>query len=323
MEASMFTTDPPRVLWALLGALLALALLLNGAAMIAAPSWWFHFVPGVAATGPFNLHFVQDIGAAYLAVALSLGLAVVRLERTPALPGAAFLVLHALVHLFPLNGASRMAGFFVCAPPERAALVVEIVGVYLPALFAVALVVPARWQSLWQASDWMLDPMVEASERRLGVKMGYVHEMARLNWPAFVRVGRIAALTMAARPQFDVRLAHMASLAAAQADDCGECVQIHLNLAAKDNVKTETLQAALDDRPQAMEPKLALAWRFGRAVAVNDPAMEDIRRKIEGLIGRGGMMDIAYAIAMARFYPTLKRALGYAVACSVIRPSPP
>jgi hypothetical protein len=72
-----------------------------------------------------------------------------------------------------------------------------------------------------------------------------------------------------------------------------------------------------------MPPELALAWRFGRAVAANDPSMEDIRRKLEGVIGRSGLMDLGYAIAMARFYPTLKRALGYAVACSLLRPSPP
>ena len=51
--------------------------------------------------------------------------------------------------------------------------------------------------------------------------------------------------------------------------------------------------------------------------------MTDIRRKLEGLIGRAGLMDLGFAIAMARFYPTLKRALGYAIACSVQRPSPP
>jgi len=51
--------------------------------------------------------------------------------------------------------------------------------------------------------------------------------------------------------------------------------------------------------------------------------MTDMRRKLEGLIGRSGLMDLAFAVAMARFYPTLKRALGCAIACSVQRPSPP
>jgi AhpD family alkylhydroperoxidase len=323
MEAPVFSANPPRALWALIAALLALALFVDGVAMTAAPLWWYGLIPGVAATGPFNEHFVLDIGAAYLAAALSLALAVVRLERAAALPALCFLGLHALVHLVPLQGAARLTGIFVCAPPERAGLIAEMLGVYAPALIVLALVVPARWQEAWSFPSGMLKPLIEANERRLGVKMDYVGEMAGLNWPAFVRIGKIASLTMAARPQFDVRIAHMASLAAAQVDDCGECVQIHLNLAAKDGVAREALQAALEDRPQVMEPQLALAWRFGRAVAANDPATDDIRRKIEGLIGRSGLMDLGYAVAMARFYPTLKRALGYAVACGLKRPSPP
>ena len=320
----MFTVNPPRALWALIAALLALALFINGVAMMGAPLSWYGLVPGVAATGPFNEHFVSDIGAAYVAGALSLAVAIGRLERTAAAPAAAFLSLHALIHLIPFYGAVRLGQIFVCAPPERAALLGEILGVYAPAIIALALVIPARWQALWSFPSRALEPLIAANERRLGVKMDYAREMADLNWPAFVRIGKVSALATSAEPDFDIRIAHMAALAAAQGDDCGECVQIHLNLAAREGVKRETLQAALDARPEAMAPpQFGLAWRFGRAVAAGDPAMADIRRKLEGLIGRSGLMDLGFAIAMARFYPTLKRALGYAVACSVHRPSPP
>src|SRR5262249_52922948 len=43
-----------------------LALAANGTFMLVAPSAWYGLVPGVAATGPLNAHFVRDIGAAYL-----------------------------------------------------------------------------------------------------------------------------------------------------------------------------------------------------------------------------------------------------------------
>jgi AhpD family alkylhydroperoxidase len=320
----MFTVNPPRALWALLAALLALALVINGVAMMGAPLPWYGFVPGVAATGPFNAHFVSDVGAAYVAAAVSLAFAVGRLERLAAAPAAAFLSLHALIHLIPLQGGLRLGQVFVCAPPERAALIGEIAGVYAPAIVALALVVPSRWQELWRFPSRALESLIAANERRLGVKMDYAREMADLNWPAFVRIGKVSALATTAEPDFDVRIAHMAALAGAQSDDCSECVQIHLNLAARDGVKRETLQAALNAQPEAMEPpELGLAWRFGKAVAAGDPAMADIRRKLEGLIGRSGLMDLGFVVAMARFYPTLKRALGFAVACSAQRSSPP
>ena len=32
--------------------------------LFAGPTWWTS-VPGASETGPFNLHFVQDVGAAF------------------------------------------------------------------------------------------------------------------------------------------------------------------------------------------------------------------------------------------------------------------
>jgi len=34
----------------------------NGLFMLVVPSAWYHFVPGVTHTGPFNQHFIRDIG---------------------------------------------------------------------------------------------------------------------------------------------------------------------------------------------------------------------------------------------------------------------
>src|SRR3546814_10054009 len=43
----------------------------NGLAMLFAGLWWYGAVPGVTATGPYNPHFVRDIGAAYLVTGLA------------------------------------------------------------------------------------------------------------------------------------------------------------------------------------------------------------------------------------------------------------
>ena len=54
---------PARVLLGLLGVLN----FGNGLVMLATPHRWYEQVPGVAATGPFNHHFVIDIALAYCA----------------------------------------------------------------------------------------------------------------------------------------------------------------------------------------------------------------------------------------------------------------
>lgn len=76
---------------------------LNGLFMLLAPEVWYHAVPTVPGTGPFNPHFVRDIGCAFLAG----GAGLIWLSRNPrawpaALIGSAFFGLHALTHVWDL-----------------------------------------------------------------------------------------------------------------------------------------------------------------------------------------------------------------------------
>ncbi len=45
-----------------LAVLLGIAAMANGTFMLVAPESWYFAVPGVTTTGPFNQHFVRDIG---------------------------------------------------------------------------------------------------------------------------------------------------------------------------------------------------------------------------------------------------------------------
>ena len=89
-----------RILAAVLGAGGAL----NGAFMLIDGARWYDSVPGLAHTGPFNPHFVADIGAAYLAASLALVARAWRPRYWPAaLAGAGFLAMHALIHVADLT----------------------------------------------------------------------------------------------------------------------------------------------------------------------------------------------------------------------------
>ena len=52
--------------------IVGLGLAANGLTMLAFPDAWYDLVPGVPQTGPFNPHFVRDIGAAYLVAGATL-----------------------------------------------------------------------------------------------------------------------------------------------------------------------------------------------------------------------------------------------------------
>ena len=115
----------------IIAAALAAILAANGVAMLFAGPWWYGVVPGVTATGPFNPHFVRDIGAAYLVTAAGLGWFAARpREGWPALAAAAaFLTLHAAIHVFDA----------VCGTRPLADVARDFAGVYLPALLAFAI----------------------------------------------------------------------------------------------------------------------------------------------------------------------------------------
>jgi hypothetical protein len=50
---------------------LGLALAANGLLMLLDPAGWYALAPGVPETGPLNLHFVRDIGCAYILTGLA------------------------------------------------------------------------------------------------------------------------------------------------------------------------------------------------------------------------------------------------------------
>ena len=112
----------------------------NGAWMLLAPESWYHGLPaGVPDTGPFNHHFVQDIGAAYMTVGVALAFAAARpaYRRGAAVVAALFFTLHAVVHVADLLTGRLDTGHWLLDLP----------GVFLPAIILLVLCLPRWWNS--------------------------------------------------------------------------------------------------------------------------------------------------------------------------------
>jgi hypothetical protein len=83
-----------------LAGILAVFNVANGLMMLFAGSVWWAHVAGARETGPFNPHFVQDVGAAFTVAGLALGARAWRGQYWPAaVAGAGFLAAHGLIHL--------------------------------------------------------------------------------------------------------------------------------------------------------------------------------------------------------------------------------
>jgi uncharacterized protein YjeT (DUF2065 family) len=117
---------------------MGLAAIANGLFMLASPAGWYGAVPGVATTGPFNQHFVRDIGLIYV---LAGGAYLAGAARPPyrlvlwAVP-TLWITAHAVFHLWEV--AAGISG--------HSAMARDFPAVTLPAIIGIAL-------TAWAAKD--------------------------------------------------------------------------------------------------------------------------------------------------------------------------
>jgi hypothetical protein len=112
--------------------LLAIGLLwvATGALIFADPRGFHDRTPGLALMGPYSVHFIRDVGLAFLAAGTATAVGAWRRNRSVALAGTGWPLLHALFHVqiwshrgFPLDA---IAAF-------------DLVAVITPALLATSL----------------------------------------------------------------------------------------------------------------------------------------------------------------------------------------
>ena len=106
----------------------------NAAWMLADPLRWYHELPaGVPDFGPFNPHFVRDIGVAFVAMAVAFGWAAFVPRWRPPLVavGTVFFAGHALLHAFDTLRGALERDHWLLDPPA----------VYLPAVILVPVAV--------------------------------------------------------------------------------------------------------------------------------------------------------------------------------------
>jgi len=116
--------------WRVLAALMAAFHGLNGLKMIFDPAGWYASVPGIAHTGPFNGHFVPDIGFIFVvsAAGFAIWAALPRAASAWVVMGALWPALHAVFHVYGFGHHL----------PEGTALFTETAGVILPGLVGLA-----------------------------------------------------------------------------------------------------------------------------------------------------------------------------------------
>jgi hypothetical protein len=164
----------------------------------------------------------------------------------------------------------------------------------------------------------LLRRRLDAFERAFNYDVSHMREILAASVPAFRRLSRLRAMDQH-REGVPAAPWYAAKLVATMHEDCGSCTQLVADMALGEGVPPEMVRAVVSGRAEAMDRDVALAHNYARAVLSHDPAADQLRAEVVRRWGRPGLVSLAFGLATSRMYPTLKYALGYGRACTVVR----
>jgi hypothetical protein len=161
---------------------------------------------------------------------------------------------------------------------------------------------------------WALRRAINNFERDWNYDASYMRDMIDASPRAAWLFFRVTALGRF-RCDLPIEAWCAAGITAVRHEDCGPCTQLAVSMAERAGVSSVALSAVLADNPDSMPPDVALVWKFTRATLAHDAAADEYRNEIVKCWGRRALVSLAFAIAAARIYPTVKYALGHGKAC--------
>jgi alkylhydroperoxidase family enzyme len=158
---------------------------------------------------------------------------------------------------------------------------------------------------------------IASAEKNWGVSLEYCKFILRVSRRAFFKFAKFLAVDEYRRV-LPAAPFYVARIVAIRDADCGSCVQIAVSQAKKAGVPAEILRAVVDGNLDNLPEELRDACQFAEAVVTSNGEEDALRERIRLRYADEGLIEMALAIASCRTFPTIKRALGYAVSCSEV-----
>lgn len=161
---------------------------------------------------------------------------------------------------------------------------------------------------------WLIRRRLDAFQRTYGYNVDYARDILAADTTALVRFARLDGLT---RYRRDVPLDvyYAVKLTGTLHEDCGPCTQLTVTMALRDGVSPRTMARVLEGSDAQLDDDVRLGVRFARATLAHDPAADELRDAIVTRWGPRALVSLAFGLAAARLYPTIKYALGHGRAC--------
>lgn len=110
----------------------------------------------------------------------------------------------------------------------------------------------------------------------------------------------------------------LAKIAAMQVEDCGACLQLNVRMAQEQGVSGEWIRGALAGGDSLPEP-LAQVVQYARQVAAQTGVDGALAARIQATFSSGQLAELGLAVASAKVFPTIKRAMGMIQSCSLVQ----
>lgn len=120
------------------------------------------------------------------------------------------------------------------------------------------------------------------------------------------------------REKLDLETYWIAKLAAIQVEDCGECLQLNVRMARENNISTQLIESVLNGG-DGLPNDLRDIYEFVVNVAAQITIDSDLEQRIHARLDKGALLELGLCIATAKVFPTIKRSIGYAKSCNLIK----
>ena len=161
---------------------------------------------------------------------------------------------------------------------------------------------------------WLIRGRLAAFERRYGYDMSYARDLVAADPHAMLAFARLDKMS---RYRKDVprEVYYAVKLTGTLAEDCGPCTQLMITMALEESVDARTLAAIVRGDDAALPEEVLLGVRYARASLAHDAIADELRADLVRRWGPRALVSLAFALTLARVYPTLKYALGHGQTC--------
>lgn len=172
-------------------------------------------------------------------------------------------------------------------------------------------------QSLYRA---LVGRYLQRFEQRYDYDMSYAQTILSASSKGF---GIFSGLFKMASHRDQVPLGpwFAAKWVATDSEDCGACLQLLINMGREEGLPLDLMRAISAGDCTAMPDDVALTYRWAKSTLHHAARDEDeqLREAILARWGKRGLISLTLAMAGARSFPFVKRALGHQQSCQMLQ----